>query len=94
MKLLFDQNLSFKLARQLDDLFPDPARYVCSGSIARTTRPSGIMPDNMDTQLSLKTPITPTSAPFAGTHPKSSGSGAATAPQTRSRPCCDEITQT
>jgi hypothetical protein len=28
MKLLFDQNLSFKLCARLTDLFPDPIRCV------------------------------------------------------------------
>lgn len=31
MKLLFDQNLSFKLARQLNDLFPDSSQVRLLG---------------------------------------------------------------
>jgi predicted nuclease of predicted toxin-antitoxin system len=31
MKLLFDQNLSFKLCRQLADAFPDSAQVCLAG---------------------------------------------------------------
>jgi predicted nuclease of predicted toxin-antitoxin system len=44
MKLLFDQNLSYKLCGRLADLFPDSQQVRRLGLAKRTTAPSGNTP--------------------------------------------------
>jgi predicted nuclease of predicted toxin-antitoxin system len=51
MKLLFDQNLSFKLCGQLSDLFPNSGHARLLGMAEQMTALSGNSPAPMVTRL-------------------------------------------
>jgi predicted nuclease of predicted toxin-antitoxin system len=47
MKLLFDQNLSFKLRRKLSDIFPDSSQVRLLNMSEATDREIWLMPSRM-----------------------------------------------
>jgi hypothetical protein len=89
MKLLFDQNLSFKLCVRLADVFPgsEQARHLGFAEAEDRAR-FGSTPGTMASFLSRKIRTSPTWPHFTARHPKSFGCVAETSRLKRLSDCC------
>jgi len=85
MKLLFDQNLSFKLCRRLEDLYPGSTQARLAGLDEADDRELWQHALDNGTRSSLKTPTLQTSHSLSVRPRKSSGCAAATLPRPRSK---------
>ncbi len=77
MKLLFDQNLSFKLSRLLADAFPESNQIRLLGMEQLRIEPSGNMRKQTISFSFRRTQISPIWRPSLVRRRKSSGCGAA-----------------
>jgi len=84
MKLLFDQNLSFKLCRRLADVFPESDQIRLLGMAEAMTGASGTTPKPMDSFLFRRTLISPTWQRFTDRRRKLFGCAVATNPPRQS----------
>jgi hypothetical protein len=73
MKLLFDQNLSFKLCQRLADLFPDSDQVRRLGLDQADDHHTGVMPRRTGLCWFLKTRILQTWPRFTAHHQRSFG---------------------
>jgi predicted nuclease of predicted toxin-antitoxin system len=88
MKLLFDQNLSFKLVRQLRDVFPDSNQVrLLELDRAKDEKLWKYARDNDYVFVTQDVDYSHLSS-LHGFRPKSSGCAAAISPQPSSRICC------
>lgn len=78
MKLLFDQNLSFKLCVKLADLFPDSNQVRLLGLDQAEDRTVGNTPRTMDLPWSHRMQTSPIWLHYTARRPKFSGYAAAT----------------